>query len=148
MDNRHGLVVATDVRSPSYYAEGEAAIELLATLPPRQRRRTLGADKGYDHPVLIPAIRALNVTPHIAPNIHATKPTSALDTRTTRHPGYTQSQRKRKLVEQSFGWSKTVGLRRQLRHRGQERVAWIVSFTNTAYSLVRLRTLLGPGLCP
>ena len=147
MDNRHGLIVATDVRSPSYHAEGEAAIELLATLPPRQRRRTRGADKGYDHPVLIPAIRALNVTPHVAPNIHATKPTSALDARTTRHPGYLQSQRKRKLVEQRFGWSKTVGLLRQLRHRGRERVAGIVSFTHAAYNLVRLRTLIGPGLC-
>jgi transposase len=147
MDNRHGLVVATDVRSPSYQAEGEAAIELLATLPPRQRRRTLGADKGYDHPAIITAVRALHVTPHIAPNIHATKPTSALDTRTTRHPGYAQSQRKRKLVEQSFGWSKTIGLLRQLRHRGRERVAWIVSFPHAAPNLVRLRTLIGPGLC-
>jgi transposase len=147
MDNRHGLIVATDVRSPSYHAEGEAAIELLATLPPRQRRRTLGADKGYDHPAIVTAIRALDVTPHVAPNIHATKPTSALDTRTTRHLGYQQSQRKRKLVEQSFGWSKTIGLLRQLRHRGRERVAWIVSFTHTVYNLVRLRTLIGPTVC-
>ena len=147
MDNRHGLIVATDVRSPSYHAEGEAAIELLAMLPPRQRRRTLGADKGYDHPAIVTAIRALDVTPHVAPNIHATKPTSALDTRTTRHLGYQQSQRKRKLVEQSFGWSKTVGLLRQLRHRGRERVAWIVSFTHTVYNLVRLRTLIGPAGC-
>jgi transposase len=147
MDNRHGLIVATDVRSPSYHAEGEAAVELLATLPPRPHRRTLGADKGYDHPAVVTAIRALHVTPHIAPNIHATKPTSALDSRTTRHPGYQQSQRKRKLVEQSFGWSKTIGLLRQLRHRGRERVAWIVSFTHAAYNLVRLRTLIGPTVC-
>jgi hypothetical protein len=147
MDNRHGLIVATDVRSPSYHAEGEAAIELLATLPLRQRRRTLGADKGYDHPAIVTALRTLKVTPHIAPNIHATQPTSALDTRTTRHPGYQQSQCKRKLVEQSFGWSKTIGPLRQLRHRGRERVAWIVSCTHAAYNLVRLRTLIGPSLC-
>jgi hypothetical protein len=120
---------------------------LLATLPPRQRRRTLGADKGYDHAAVIPAIRALQVTPQIAPNIHATKPTSAIDARTTRHPGCQQSQWKRKLVEQSFGWSKTIGLLRQLRHRGRERVAWIVSFTNAAYNLIRLRALIGLGLC-
>jgi transposase len=148
MDNRHRLIVATDVRSPSYHAEGEGAIELLAMLPPRQRRRTLGADKGYDHTDVITAIRALNVTPHVAPNIHATKPRSALDTRTTRHLGYQQSQRKRKLVEQSFGWSKTLGLLRQLRHRGRDRVAWIVSFTHAVYNLVRLRTLIGLGVCP
>jgi hypothetical protein len=147
MDNRHGLVLATDVRSPSYHAEGEAAIELLATLPPRQRRRTLGADKGYDQSAIVTALRALNVTPHSAPNLHATKPASALDTRTIRHPGYRQSQRKRKRVEQSFGWSKTVGLLRQLRHRGRERVAWIVCFTHTVYNLVRLRTLIGPTVC-
>jgi transposase len=147
MDNRHGLIVATDVRSPGYHAEREAAIELLATLPPRARQRTLGADKGYDAATWIAAVRTLRVTPHVAPNIHATKPTSAIDARTTRHPGYAVSQRKRKLVEQSFGWSKTIGLLRQLRHRGRERVAWIVSFTHTVYNLVRLRSLIGLGTC-
>lgn len=146
MDNRHGLIVATHVTQPGYHAECDAAVELLGTLPPCSGRRTLGADKGYDQAVFIAAVRELKVTPHVAPNIHPTKPTSALDARTTRHPGYRQSQRKRKLVEQSFGWSKTIGLLRQLRHRGRERVAWIVSFTQTVYNLVRLRTLIGLGI--
>jgi hypothetical protein len=147
MDNRHGLVVATHVTQPGYTAEWDAALELLTTLEPRARRRTLGADKGYDQPDFVAAVRALHTTPHVAPNIHATKPTSALDARTTRHPGYALSQRKRKLVEQGFGWSKVIGLLRKLRHRGLERVGWIVSFTNAAYNLVRLRTLMELGVC-
>ena len=147
MDNRHGLVVATHVTQPGYTAEWDAALELLSTLEPRARRRTLGADKGYDQPDFVAAVRALNTTPHVTPNIHPTKPTSALDARTTRHPGYALSQQKRKLVEQGFGWSKVIGLLRQLRHRGLERVGWIVSFTNAAYNLVRMRTLLGLGVC-
>jgi transposase len=148
LDNRHGFVVATHVTHPGYTAEWDAAVEMLATLEPRARRRTLGADKGYDQPDFVAAVRALNTTPHVAPNIHATKPTSALDARTTRHPGYAVSQRKRKLVEQGFGWSKGIGLLRKLRHRGLERVGWIVNFTNAAYNLVRLRTLIGLGVCP
>jgi len=66
---------------------------------------------------------------------------SAIDRRTTRHPGYAVSQRKRKLVEQVFGWMKTVGLMRKLRHRGGERVDWMFTFAATADNLVRLRTL-------
>lgn len=146
MDNRHGLVVATHVTQPGYTAEWDAALELLSTLEPRARRRTLGADKGYDQPDFVAAVRALNTTPHVTPNIHPTKPTSALDARTTRHPGYALSQQKRKLVEQGFGWSKVIGLLRQLRHRGLERVGWIVSFTNAAYNLVRMRSLMGLGV--
>lgn len=147
MDNRHGLVVATQVSHPGYTAEWDAALELLSTLEPRARRRTLGADQGYDQADFVAAVRTLNTTPHVAPNIHPTKPTSALDSRTTRHPGYVLSQRKRKLVEQGFGWSKVIGLLRQLRHRGLERVGWIVSFTNAAYDLVRIRTLMRLGVC-
>ena len=147
MDNRHGLVVATHVTHPGYPAEGEAALELLSTLEPRARRRTLGADKGYDRPEIVAGVRALGVTPHIAPNVHATKPTTAIDGRTTHHPGYAVSQRKRKLVEQGFGWSKVIGLLRKLRHRGLARVGWIFAFTNAAYNLVRMRTLIGLGVC-
>ena len=147
MDNRHGLVVATHVTHPGYTAEWDAALEMLTTLEPRARRRTLGADKGYDQPAFVAAVRALNTTPHVTPNIHPTKPTSTLDARTLRHPGYTLSQQKRKLVEQGFGWSKVIGLLRKLRHRGLERVGWIVSFTNAAYNLVRMRTLMRLGVC-
>jgi IS5 family transposase len=79
-------------------------------------------------------------TPHIAQN--TSNRTSAIDIRTTRHPGYAISQQKRKLIEQVFGWMKTVGGLRKLRHRGGERVDWIVTFTAAAYNLIRLRTLL------
>ena len=147
MDNRHGLVVATHVAPPGYTAEGDAALELLTGLELRARRRTLGADKGYDQPDFVAAVRLLNTTPHVTPNVHPTKPTSAIDARTTRHSGYTVSQRKRKLVEQGFGWSKVIGLLRKLRHRGLARVGWIVSFTNVAYNLVRMRTLMRLGVC-
>jgi hypothetical protein len=87
MDNRHGLIVATDVRAPGYDAEGEAAVAMLDALPPRARRRTVGADKGYDRAAFVEGARAAGVTPHVAQNIHARKSTSAIDDRTTRHAG-------------------------------------------------------------
>ena len=99
MDNRHGLIVATDVRAPGYEAERDAAVAMLRTLPPRQRRRTLGADKGYDSAAFVAGTCACGVTPHVAQNIYARKATKAIDDRTTRHTGYSISQVKRKLVE-------------------------------------------------
>ncbi|MGH7663737.1 MAG: IS5 family transposase [Gemmatimonadaceae bacterium] len=150
MDNRHGLVVATDVRPPSYDAEREAAVELLSTLStldPRERRRTLGADKGYDTTDFIEGVRRCNTTPHVAPNIHQTRPRSAIDGRTTRHAGFEVSQRKRKLIEESYGWGKVVGLLGKLRHRGRKKVGWIFAFTNAVYNLVRIRTLIRVGVC-
>lgn len=96
MDNRYGLVVATHVRPPSYDAEREAGVEMLTTLEPRrgtQRRRTLGADKGYDDEEFVDGVRQCHTTPHVTPNVHAKKPTSAIDGRTTRHAGFAVSQR-------------------------------------------------------
>lgn len=148
MENRHGLVVATDVRSPSYEAERDAALALIRTRVPRARRRTLGADKGYDTAPFVTAVRLAGVTPHISPNVHARKRRSAIDGRTTRHPGFTISQRKRKRVEEIFGWGKTTGLLRKLRHRGREAVHWMFTFTNAVYNLVRMRTLIQAGVCP
>ncbi|HKB49652.1 MAG TPA: transposase, partial [Ktedonobacterales bacterium] len=142
MDNRHGLVVATDVRSPSYEAERDAALALVERLEPRARRRTVGADKGYDTDAFVAALRRCRVTPHISPNVHARRRCSAIDRRTTRHPGYDVSQRKRKRVEEVFGWNKMIGLVRKLRHRGRETVGWVFTFTNAVYNLVRLRTLI------
>ena len=147
MDNRHGLIVATDVRPPAYEAERDAAVEMLTTLEPRARRRTLGADKGYDTPAFVDGVRACHTTPHVAQNIHVNKPRSAVDGRTTRHDGYDVSQVKRKLVEEGFGWGKTIGGLRKLHHRGREKVSWIFTFTNAAYDLVRIRTLIRTGVC-
>ena len=148
MDNRFGLIVATDVRAPGYEAERDAGVEMLTTLEPCGRRRTLGADKGYDTPDFVAGVRACHTTPHVAPNVHARKPTSAVDGRTTRHPGFAVSQVKRKLVEEGFGWGKTIGGLRKLHHRGRETVSWIFTFTNVAYNLVRMRTLIRAGVCP
>jgi transposase len=141
-ENRHGLIVQTDVRSPAYEAEREAALAMLARLPRRHRRRTLGGDKGYDTDDFVAQLRARHVTPHISPKIHARRKHSAIDRRTTRHAGFLVSQRKRKLVEEGFGWQKCVGVLRKLHHRGCETVGWIFTFTSAAYNLVRLRTLL------
>ncbi len=147
MDNRHGLIVATDVRPPASEAERDAGVALVTTLEPRARRRTLGADKGYDMPDFVAGVRACHTTPPVAQNIHATRPHSAVDRRTTRHAGFAVSQIKRKLVEEGFGWGKTIGGLRKLHHRGREKVAWIFSFTNAAYNLVRMRTLIRVGVC-
>ncbi len=147
IDNRHGLVVGAHVTQPGYDAECGSALEMLASLPPSSRRRTLAADKGYDHDEFVIALRSLGVTPHVAPNVHRYKPRTLVDARTTRHQGFAASQRHRKRVEEVFGWSKVVGMVRKLHHRGTERVDWIFTFTTAAYNLVRLRTLIGAGVC-
>lgn len=148
MENRHGLIVQTDVRSPHGYAEVDAALEMLTVLPPRRRRRTLGADRGYDGPEFVADVRRLGFTPHVSPNPkrYPGQQKSAVDGRTTRQPGYGISQRKRKLVEQGFGWQKSVGVLRKLHHRGRELVGWLFAFTSAAYNLIRLRALLAPQL--
>ena len=89
------------------------------------------------------AVRSLNITPHVAQN--DTNRKSAIDRRTTRHPGYAVSMRKRKRVEEIFGWMKTVALVRKTRHRGLERVDWMFTFAAAAYNLVRMRNLLPAG---
>ena len=140
MENRHGLIVDTEVLSPSGTSERDAALLMLDRLRPSRWRRTVGADKGYDTHEWVGALRARNITPHIAQN--DTNRRSAIDARTTSHEGYRISQRKRKLVEQGFGWSKTVGNLRKLRHRGLKLASWMFTFTTAAYNLVRMRTLL------
>jgi transposase len=148
MDNRHGLIVATDVRPPGYHAERDAGVEMLTTLEPRARRRTLGADKGYDATDFVTGVRACHTTPHVAQNIHATRAKSAIDGRTTHHAGYAVSQVKRKLIEEGFGWGKTIGGLRKLHHRGREKVGWIFTFTNAVYDLVRMSSLIRTGVSP
>ena len=135
IDNRHGLVVNTCATAATGTAEREAALIMLES---HAGGGTVGADKNYDVASFVRAVRAQGLTPHVARKVRFT----AIDDRTTRHAGYQISQRKRKLVEQVFGWMKTVGLLRKLRHRGGALVDWIVTFTAAAYNLVRLRTLL------
>ncbi len=147
MENRSGLAVGALVTQAQGTAERTAAAELVAPLPPRPRRRTLGADKGYDTHGCVATLRALGVTPHVAQNTRRPGG-SALDGRTTRHAGYAVSQRKRKRVEEIFGWLKTIGLQRQTRFRGTARVAWMFVFATAAYNLVRMSRLVGVGLGP
>src|SRR4029079_6506775 len=109
-------------------AEREAAVMML---PRGHRRRTLGADKNYDVASFVAGARAAGMTPHVAQKVKYT----AIDARTTRHSGYEISQRKRKLVEQAFGWMKTVGLLRKLHHRGGPLVDWIFMFPAAASNL-------------
>jgi transposase len=138
-ENRHGFIIDTAVTDAMGTAERDAAIAMLGELPATARRATVGADKAYDIPAWVAAVRAMGITPHVAQNNTARR--SAIDGRTTRHDGYLISQRCRKKVEQPFGWMKTVGLLRKLRHRGGRLVDWIVSFTSAAYNLIRWRTL-------
>jgi len=137
IENRHGLIVDTAVTTADGYAEVEAAITMLGELPQGQRI-TIGADKGYDTTRFVTACRLMGITPHVAQKRGGT----AIDARTTRAAGYALSQRCRKRVEEPFGWMKTIGLLRKLRHRGGPLVDWIFTFTAAAYNLVRLRTLL------
>ena len=139
LDNRHGLVANVCVTAATGTAERDAASWMLAASAPPGS--TVGGDKGYDVARFVDDVRALEVTPHIARKVRY----SAIDGRTTRHPGYEVSQRKRKLVEQVFGWMKTVGGLRKLRHRGGALVDWNVTFAAAAYNLVRLRTLVATG---
>jgi transposase len=141
MENRHGLIVNTMVTPATGTAERAAALAMLGDLPDGGRV-TVGGDKNFDTRDFVRVSRELGVTPHVAQYPDTTRRHSAIDGRTTRHPGYEISQRKRKLVEQAFGWMKTVGLLRKLHHRGGPLVEWIFTFHAAAYNLVRLRRLL------
>ena len=136
MENRHGFIVDTAVTPADGYAEIDAALTMLSALP-RGGRVTVGGDKGYDQARFVAECRHLGVTPHVAQKVRH----SAIDRRTTRPPGYAVSQHRRKRVEEGFGWMKTIGLLRKLRHRGGALVGWIFTFAAAAYNLVRLRTL-------
>ena len=139
MENRDGLVVNATVTPATGTAEREAALALLRERPGRQRV-TVGGDKNYDTQAFVQDLRALQVTPHVAQ--HTTNRASAIDGRTTRHPGYTVSQQKRKRVEEVFGWLKTVGLIRKVKLRGVQRVGWLFTFAAAVYNLVRMRNLV------
>ena len=139
IEHRSGLIVKTAVTPATGHGERDAALVMIETLP-SARRITVAADKGYDTRDFIAELRHMRVTPHVAQ--HTAGRRSAIDRRTTRHAGYAVSQRKRKLVEQGFGWIKGVGGLRKLRHRGGPLVTWIFTFTAAVYNIVRLRRLL------
>lgn len=136
IENRNGLVVGTGLSQATGTAEREVAIELIGNVG-NNKRKTLGADRSYDTKDFVAQCRDHNVTPHVA-----TKQRSSLDARTTRHPGYEISQRKRKLSEQVFGWAKTVGACRKLRFIGLDRCCEQWNIAMTGFNLVRMAKLM------
>jgi transposase len=139
MENRSGLIVEAELTQASGHAERTAAIAMIERHSPgSERRLTLGADKGYDSADFVAELRRMCVTPHVAAKAKG----SAIDGRTTRHASYAVSQRKRKQVEEPFGWGKTVGQLRKTMLRGLARVGAQFALTMTAYNLARLPRLL------
>jgi transposase len=140
IENRNGLVVDTEVLQCNGTAERDAAILMIERVDGTDRV-TVAADKGYDTRDFVKEMRGMNVTPHVAQN-EKRPGGSAIDKRTTRHAGYGISQKKRKRIEEVFGWLKTVGMLRKTRHRGLFKVGWVFTFAAAAYNLVRMRNLL------
>jgi transposase len=144
MENRHGLLADFQVSEASGTAERDLTPKLLREARERRfRPRTLGGDKNYDTRGCVADIRECGVTPHVAQNTSGRR--SAIDGRTTRHPGYAVSQRIRKRVEEIFGWMKTVGGFRRTRFRGLDRTGLAGYRVATAYNLVRLSRLAPNG---
>ena len=139
VENRNGLIVNAELLEANGRAERDAALLMLEQVP-GTKRVTAGADKGYDTAEFVAECRHLGVTPHVARNI-GRRGGSAIDARTVRHPGYAVSQRRRKRIEECFGWLKDIALLRKLRHRGLPKVGWVFTFAAAAYNLVRIRNL-------
>ena len=139
MENRNGLFVDARLTRVSGHAERLAALDMIEPRADRAQSITLGADKGFDAADFVMELREINVTPHIAQN---TSRRSAIDGRTTRHPGYAVSQRIRKRIEEGFGWMKTIAGIRKPKYRSREKVAWAFTFAAAAYNLIRLPKLM------
>lgn len=139
MENRSGLIVQADLTRADGHAERRAATDMLHRHSPGSTRRlTLAADRGYDSADFVAELRQMVVTPHVARKSRH----SAIDGRTTRHPGYAKSQRRRKKIEEPFGWVKTVGGMAQTLYRGIERVRARFTLAMAACNLARLPKLL------
>jgi transposase len=139
-ENRNFLVVDFQIEPADGRAERRAAVASADERLAGSGRITVAGDKGYDTRGFVATCRALNITPHVAQNL-ARPGGSALDARTTRHPGYAVSQRMRKRIEEAFGWMKTVGGLRQTRYRGRERVQMHAYLVAAAYNLLRIARL-------
>lgn len=135
MENRNGLMVALMLEQASGVAERESALDMLYAVGGSQRI-TLGADKGYDTKDFVEQCRMMKVTPHVARKKH-----SAIDARTTSPPGYAESQKKRKRIEEVWGWMKTVGGLRKSRFIGKARTQMAAFFAAAAYNLCRMSKL-------
>ena len=140
MENRHGLLVNAYLTEATGYAERIAALHMIEPFSDRPQAITLGADKAYDTKDFVRDLRSMKVTPHVAQNVNGRR--SAIDGRTTRHPGYKVSLRIRKRIEEAFGWIKTVAGQDKTKFRGRDRVGWAFTFAAAAYNLVRLPKLM------
>lgn len=140
MENRNGLIVQARLTQATGVAEREAALDMARSYVKGGSGVTLGADKGYDAADFVGEVRALDITPHVAQN-ETSRRRSRIDGRTTRHAGYDLSLRKRKLIEEFFGWEKVVGNLRQVHVRGKDLVADVFTLTAAAFNLVRMRNL-------
>jgi transposase len=138
MENHHGLLMDTMVTLADGTAERDAAL-LMASQIPGVKPVTLGGDKNYDTQEMVRDLREMKVIPHVAQN--NTNRRSAIDGRTTQHPGYAISQKKRKRVEESFGWMKIIGMLKKVKLRGLEKVSWLFTFVAGVYNLYRLHRL-------
>ncbi len=141
MENRNGLIVDFRIDDANGFAERRAALAMLKNNVVKDRRITVAGDKGYDTADFVADCRAINVTPHIAQTADPRR-SSAIDARTTRHAGYLVSQRKRKLVEEIFGWMKTFGGFRRTRFRGRRRTQLAATIVAAAYNLLRVCRLV------
>ena len=139
MENRHGIFVDTRLTRVSGHAERLAGLDMIEPRADRPHAITLGGDKNFDTKDFVMELREINVTPYVAQN---TCRSSAIDGRTTRHPGYAASQRIRKRIEEGFGWMKTVAGLRKTKYHGLEKVGWAFTLGAAAYNLVRLPKLL------
>ena len=143
IENRHGLIADAMATQADGRAEREAGLLMLHAQWTRApwRRRTVGGDKGYDVREFVDVTRELGTTPHITQNL-ARPGGSAIDERTTRHPGYAMSQHARPRIEPAFGWLKTIAWMRKVKLRGLEKVDWLFVFASAAFNLIRLPKLL------
>jgi transposase len=140
IEHRNALIVDAELTTADGYAERATALEMLARLPASARRRTVAGDKGYDTRGFVADARDLGFTPHVAQNASGNR-RSAIDGRTTRHPGHGLSMRIRKRIEEPFGWVKTVGCGRKLRYIGRERNRAWFKITTATYNLIRIAAL-------
>jgi transposase len=141
-ENRNNLIIDARLTEANGTAERTTALDMIGDNA--RSSSTVGADKLYDTADFVAACRALGCTPHVAQNDSGRS--SAIDGRTTRHPGYVVSMIKRKRIEEPFGWMKTIGELRKTRHRGRELVEWFFVLTATAYNLIRIpKILTEPG---
>jgi transposase len=139
MENRNGLIVDVGITHAIGTAEREAALAMLGRRDKKNQQATVGADKGYDCKAFVKGCRKLKVTPHVA----AKDKYSAIDGRTKRHEGYKQSLRVRKLIEEAFGWIKTVGGLANTKLIGQAKLTGQALLCFATYNLVRMGSLGG-----